>query len=77
MKCPPGYICDRERLTSPMRPCLPGYYCFEGVSHMLSLDIDSQTNLPFKCTPGSYCREGMKTGVVIINANSSSPGACK
>lgn len=28
--CPPGYICDKEKLNGPNMDCVKGFYCFAG-----------------------------------------------
>ena len=76
--CPDGFICGREKLNSPAQACVKGSYCFAGTVSQDALELHGGINiLPQKCTKGSFCREGMKTGVVVLNANSSSPSACK
>ena len=29
------------------------------------------------CPPGAYCRAGLKTGIVMKDTNTSTPGVCK
>ncbi len=76
--CPDGFICAREKLNSPEKACEKGSYCFVGTISDDTLELHGGVRvLPQQCSKGSFCREGMKTGVVVLNANSSSPSACK
>ena len=76
LACPPGFSCDSQGLSSPASECPEGHYCLagtEGDEPFLNGLFDNFSHL---CTPGAYCRPGMRTGVVLLHANTSAPAPC-
>jgi len=56
-KCSAGQACTQHGLTSPDRPCDPGYYCKEGASTTQPTD----PAIGGYCVEGSFCISGAAT----------------
>jgi hypothetical protein len=76
LPCPPGFACTSQGLSSPDAECPEGHYCLAGTQGDEPFLNGLLTGLPYLCTPGSFCRPGMRTGVVLLHANTSAPAPC-